>query len=295
VALIQISGEIDRFVLYFDTPRRDINAYAFATSLVGLADAIREANAAVNPGYSIEVVVEALADGSFQAVVRTVFEKTRSLFSNEAVKAIVYGIIATHIYEVAIKDEPAPQVIVDGETVVIKTNQHTIIIPRSVYEAKKQLENSTRFNGAIDQVVKGAAADSSVRGIGLKTEPNKDSPPLYIPREKFGVFDRRQGDLTGDRHVVEVANIEISRAILERGTRRWEFYWRGVRIAAPVLDERFFNRFFAHEIKIAPGDGLKVILRITQTLQKDTGIFVNTAYEVVEVIEHIPRLKQSGI
>lgn len=59
-----------------------------ATSLTGLADAVRSANAAVNPGYYVEVVVETLIDGSFQAVVRTVYEKTRDLLSSEAAKAI---------------------------------------------------------------------------------------------------------------------------------------------------------------------------------------------------------------
>ncbi len=293
MTVIEIPREVDRFVLYFDTPRREVNAYALATSLIGLADAIREINAAVNPGYSVEVVVEALPNGSFQAVIRTVFEKAKNLFSKEAVKAIVYGIIATHIYEVAIKKDSPPQIILDQHNVTIKSGNDTVIIPRDVYEAKKQLEKSERFTTAVDQVVQGAAADVSVNGIGVKTSTGKDRPPIYVPRERFAIFDSRNTMVDGNREIIEFANLEISRAILERGKRRWEFFWRGIRIAAPVLDERFFDRFFAHEITIAPGDGLRVVLRITQTANKDTGIFVNTAYEVVEVLEHIPRLKQT--
>lgn len=33
----QVPEEIDRFILHFDTPRHEINAYAFASALVGLA------------------------------------------------------------------------------------------------------------------------------------------------------------------------------------------------------------------------------------------------------------------
>lgn len=55
MAVIEIPREIDRFVLYFDTPQRQINSYALATSLIGLSDAVRVANAAVNPGYYVEV------------------------------------------------------------------------------------------------------------------------------------------------------------------------------------------------------------------------------------------------
>ena len=65
MATIEIPREVDRFVLYFDTPRREVNAFALATSLIGLADAVREANAIVNPGYRVEVVVEALESGVF--------------------------------------------------------------------------------------------------------------------------------------------------------------------------------------------------------------------------------------
>ena len=136
--------------------------------------------------------------------------------------------------------------------------------------------------------------DQSVRGLGLKIEIDESIPQVCIPRENFAIFDSR-GEMEGSREVIEYATLEISRAILERGRRKWEFYWRGMRISAPVLDVSFYDRFFAHEIMIAPGDGLRVVLRVTQIAAPDTGIFMNTHYEVVEVIEHIPRMQQSRI
>ena len=92
------------------------------------------------------------------------------------------------------------------------------------------------------------------------------------------------------RELIEITQLEISRAVLERGKRRWEFFWRGVKIAAPILDERFSDRFFAHEITIAPGDSLEVALRIVQEKKPDSGIYVNVRYEVVEVYQHVPRV-----
>lgn len=289
--VIEIPREVDRFVLYFDTPQKQINAYALATSLIGLADAVRLANAAVNPGYYVEVVVEALEDGSFQAVVRTIYEKTRDLLSNEAVKAIVYGVIATHIYEMAIKTDTQPKITVSAEMVIVEVGNEKIIVPRDVYEAKKQLEKSERFTSAVGRVFQGANSDSSVKGLGLKIHSDNSIPPLYVPRDKFAIFNSRN-DEEGSREIIEFATLEISRAILARGKRKWEFYWRGVRISAPVLDTSFYDRFFAHEIMIAPGDGLRVALRITQMQSPDTGIYVNVQYEIIEVFEHIPRMQQ---
>lgn len=77
---LEIRREVDRFVLYFETPKHEVSAYALASALVGLADAVREANAVVNPGYKVEVVVEALSPGSFQATLRTVFTKAKISF-----------------------------------------------------------------------------------------------------------------------------------------------------------------------------------------------------------------------
>ena len=220
--------------------------------------------------------------------------KTQNLFSNEAVKAIVYGIISTHIYETAIKTDIPPTITVSPEMVIIESGKNKIIVPRNVYEAKKQLEKSDRFNSAIGQVFHGALSDPSISGIGLKTDMGKTPPLIYVPREKFAIFDARRIEEEGVREIVEFANLEISRAILSRGNRKWEFFWRGIKISAPVLDSRFYDQFFAHEITIAPGDGLRVALRIVQRQDPDTGIFINERYEVIEVHEHLPRMLQKS-
>ena len=59
----------DSFVIHFGTELPRVNAYTLATTLVNRADA---ANAAIYPGYDIEVVVEALGSGSFRTTVRAV-------------------------------------------------------------------------------------------------------------------------------------------------------------------------------------------------------------------------------
>lgn len=291
----QVHREVDRFVLYFETPRHEVNAYALASALVGLADAVREANATVNPGYRVEVVVEALAPGSFKATVKTVFTQARNLFSSAAVQAVIWGIVSTHIYEKFIKNDAPPKITVSEDLVVIKFGKDTIVVPRDVYEAKKLVEKSERFNNAIGKVFDAAASDPNVTGVGLGEDHDGGPPPLIVPREKFMIFQTDQSVNETSREIIEVTQLEINRAILERGKRRWEFFWRGFKIAAPILDERFFDRFFAHEIMIAPGDALEVALRIVQERNPDSGIFVNVRYEIVEVYDHVPRLKQAAL
>lgn len=292
MSTLEIHREVDKFVLYFETPRHEVSAYALASALVGLTDAVREANAIVNPGYKVEVVVEALAPGSFQATVRTVFTKAKNLFSHSAVQAVIWGIVSTHIYEKCIKTDEPPKITVSDDMVVIEVGKEKIIVPRDIYEAKKQVEKSERFRNAIGKVFEAAASDPNVTGIAITDENNAPPPNLIIPKELFCRFETESTLDENTREIIQITQVEINRAILERGRRRWEFFWRGIKIAAPILDDRFFDRFFAHEIMIAPGDGLEVALRILQEKHPDSGIFVNKRYEIVEVYDHVPRLKQ---
>jgi hypothetical protein len=62
-----------------------------------------------------------------------------------------------------------------------------------------------------------------------------------------------------------------------------------------VLDESFYDKFFAHSITIAPGDVLKVALKIYRQPDPDSGITINTKYEIVQVYEHLPRQKQKPL
>jgi len=61
------------------------------------------------------------------------------------------------------------------------------------------------------------------------------------------------------------------------------------------MDSQFFDKSFAHEITIAPGDVLRVSLRITQKRHADTGIYINDKYEVIEVFEHILKMRQDAL
>ena len=65
--VVNIAAFDDAVVLHFETENHRINAYTLASTLVALADAAKSANASVNPGFDIEVVVEALGPGSFRA------------------------------------------------------------------------------------------------------------------------------------------------------------------------------------------------------------------------------------
>lgn len=117
-------------------------------------------------------------------------------------------------------------------------------------------------------------------------------PGVILPRESIILASGEVDLVEGVRIIPETVELQILKTILERGKRKWEFMWRGIKISAPITSQNFYNEFFNHNITIAPGDSLYVKLLIKQVRDEDTGIYLNKSYEVAEVYKHNPRLKQ---
>jgi hypothetical protein len=285
----------ETFVIHFGSDLQRINAYTLASTLVSLADAAKEANYFVNPGYEVEIVVEALGPGSFKAKIRTIYRGAKNLFSGQNLKTVVLAIIASYIYTHTLAPDIDINITVDDETVIIEQADKKIIIPKTVHEALKQVEKSDKFKRDVGRTFEAVEKDKNIKYIGFSEEFIDEAPQIKIDRDKFPIITSTGDDQSDTRQIIEHADLQILRAILERSRRRWEFVWRGVKISGPVLDSKFYNDFSAHKITIAPGDVLKVAMKIYQTRIPDVGIYTNDKYEIIEVLEHIPKLKQTAI
>lgn len=280
------------FVIHFGTQRQTINAYTLASTLVSLADAVKEANIIINPGYEIEVLVDVIGPGSFRARIKAIYRGLQNLFSGSDLKAIVLGVVASYVYQITLAPDIKIQINVGEKQVVIEQGNHKVIIPREVHDAVKQVEKSEKFKNSLGQMFDAVERDKEISSIGIARTMSDEKPPIEIPRDRFALISRRVEPEEGVREVEEVTEVQISRAILDRSKRRWEFVWRGIKIPAPVSDDKFYDDFFAHRITIAPGDQMSVRLRIYQRKNDDTGIFINERYEIIEVLKHIRRVSQ---
>ena len=290
---IRIADFEDTLVIYFGTASPRINAYTLATTLIGLADAAKAANAAINPGHDLEIVVEAFGSGSFKATIRALYSRAGNLFSGTDLRAIILSIVAAFIYERTLASSPNVTVNVSGDEVVIVQGTTRVVIPRAVHEETRRLASNSGFIDGMGTAFRAIEADSEVKSLGMTPDSDQQKPPLELPHEVFASLAQTVAEPTSDERCVdETTELQILRAILERGPRMWQFAWRGVRISAPVTDGLFYDRFFRHQIRIAPGDVLKAHLRIRQARSPDLGVFINKSYEVIEVLEHIPRAEQ---
>ena len=292
VRVVRIGEFEESIVLHFGTEGHRINAYTLATTLVNLADAARAANFAINPGYDIEIVVEALGGGSFRAKLRTIYRGAANLFSAQSLQAVVLSVIASFIYQHTLAPNADVAVNVTTDEVIITQGNTRIVVPRAVHEATVKAETRREFVTGIQEAVRAVESDTTVRSIGF-SKSLEELPTVEIPREQFALISAAPTLLQEDsRELIEEVDLEILRASLEKSRRRWEFVWNGTRISAPVTDDKFYNDFFAHRITVAPGDVLRARVRVRQRRLPGVGVFVNDSFEVVEVLEHKPRPKQ---
>lgn len=290
--VVNIAAFDDAVVLHFETENHRINAYTLASTLVALADAAKSANASVNPGFDIEVVVEALGPGSFRAKLKAVYTTARNLFSDQLVMALILNIVASFIYERTLSVNSQVKVEIRTDEVVVERGPDKVIIPRNVYNATRVAEQNPQFVRAIGRGLEAIAADDRVKGIGFVPDMMSPPPEIVIPQDTIRNVSIEPGDPPNTRVIEDQCELQIVKAILERTRRKWEFMWRGVKISAPVLSESFYDEFFAHRITIAPGDELKVRLAIKQSRDPNTGIYTNIGYEVVDVFGHVPGVRQ---
>ena len=295
MATVSIAKFEDTLVLHFEIQGHRINAYTLATTLVAVADAAKAANAAINPGHEIEIVVEALAAGSFKATLRTLYKSRPGVLSTKLAGAIVVGLLTNFIYEKVFQDDPQVKVKINTTEVIIQDGNDRYIIPREVYEATRQAEKNPEFPKAVGRALEAITRDHDIQGLRMLPTESADSNTPVIPIGRLRSAALKPIELPNVRVVPEIANLQILKAILERSKRKWEFMWRGFKISASVTDELFYINFFAHDITIAPGDILHVTLHVFQELDKRTGVYKNARYEVVQVHDHIPRIRQPNL
>lgn len=152
----------EEFVIYFGGEPKRINAYTLASSLVSVADAVKSANSLINPGYSVEVVVEAFGEGSFKVKVKTLYNGAKNLFSKENLKAITLSVIAAYVYQHTLSPDIEVNVIVNDKEVLIEHGDSKIIVPREVHDCVKEVEKSDKFKQSISRTFEAVEKDNNI-------------------------------------------------------------------------------------------------------------------------------------
>jgi hypothetical protein len=281
----------DGFVLHFGGRTHEVDALTFGNALISIAEAVRAINQEVNPGFSLEIAIEAVGPGSFRARLKTAKRTLKNLFSGSVPRDIIIALLSTFLWEKVISPETPPKIIVNDDSVIIEHGNDRIIVPREAYDAKKKVGASPAVNRHIARAMEVMESDPSVESFGIARGMRDPEPLLEFPRSAFALI--RQHALPrpedGRRYEDHDVVVSVHKAVFERSARKWEFIWNGFKISAPILDQTFFDRLEARTVAIKQGDAFKAVLRIHQTFDKMSGNWINERYEIMAVGELISR------
>lgn len=279
------------FVFHFGGRPNEIDAITFGNALVSLAEAVRAINARVNPGYSLEIAIEAVGPGSFRAKLKTAKKSLKNLFSASIIGDIAIGLLTTILWEKVISPDDPPTIIVQTDAVVIEYGADRIIVPKDVFEAKAKVERDPTVNKHIAKAMEVLDADPAVTSLGITTELRDPDLVAEFPKAVFPVIRQHALATPSDKSRFDDTNavLSVHKAVFERSTRKWEFVWQGFRISAPILDDTFFDRLEAREISIRQGDAFEAKLRVHQAFDALSGTWLNDRYEVIAVGDIIHR------
>ena len=280
-------------VLHFGGRPNEVDAFTFSNSLVAFAEALQEINKQTSPGTAVEISIEGVAPGSFRAKINTKLKPLSGLWAGVG-KPVLVGVLAAFIYDKTLGPS-TPVITVNDAEVVIQRGSDRIIIPRYIYDARQRVSDPHQVERHIARAFAAMEDDPSVTDFGLTGRI--DDPGLIIPvqREKFALLSMPEQAPTEDgrRYRDERTRVTIIKAIFQRGSRKWEFVWQGLRISAAIQDPSFFDKLAAREFWFAQGDELEVMLRIHQKYDDVNAVYINEWYEIIRVFQVTHREHQS--
>jgi hypothetical protein len=278
----------NEFVLHFGGRPSEVNAFTFSNSLIGLSEAIQEINRQINPDFSIEITIDGVGTGSFRAKLKTASKSIAGLFKHRYTEQILIGLLTTFIWQKICPDDQI-KIVVTDDSYIVERGADRIVLPKEFEEARKKITNKAAITKHVARTFEALQEDPSVTDFGFARHINDQTPFALIPQSDFVKLAEEDGgdeldEQDDTRHTHdERTKVTVLKAIFERGGRRWQFVWHGIRISAPIKSDAFYDRIARREYEFGQGEILDVTLRITRVREEMTGVFINEKYEIVEV------------
>ena len=283
------------FKIRFDGKLNEVNASTLGYSLVNMATLVSEATREVDTVATVEIKVKATAPGSFEVflALQSTLDGIFQALGPEGVRqassaALVIVKTVAGVFKIRklLKGEPPKETIHQGDNFEIHGHDNaTILVDRRTYNL---YFNHPIVNDALTNIFKTLQSDQFVERFEMRD--SQDAPLFDANREDFQQMALSTSIPQPEkREIVEDAWVHIIKPAFRRKLK-WELLYKGSQITVFMKDERFLDRVEDGE-QFAKGDTLFVALRIEQKLDKHLQTYVNKRYEVLEVKQHVPRVR----
>jgi hypothetical protein len=283
-----------KFVIHYGGRLNEVNANTFANSLIYLSNVIDTINQEVNPGFSIEIIIEAIGPGSFRPKLKIAGVRLKDVFKGFIKKDQIVIIL---IMLFTLWKSGGPNNItttLKKEQAIIETKTKKIILPKTIYEITTHVYGNISIQKNITNNFTLLDEDPSITDFGITKDLGDEDLVFKADKKDFPFLAEKQiiEDTESSRRVEEKAVIQVIKSILERKKRKWEFVWKGFRITAIIEDDNFFEAL-EDGLKFGIGDNIEVTLEIKQSYDKNAGVWINESYIIKKYHKYIPAPRQT--
>jgi hypothetical protein len=290
----KISG--NDFKIKFDGQQHQVDANVLVSSLIHTTTLVQEVNKYLNSGKKIEIKVKALEKGSFLChieIVETTLDSLKNLLTKDNIEvgaAIVGTVVGLIELKKFLKGKKAKEVQQQGnKTKIVNKDGNTIIIENATFNI---YEHSPVVKDALAQNFDVLNNDPAITGFEIT---DKDEKVLVrVDKTEFADLSQKSEEVEeGERKIIEAATVNVIRVSFEENLK-WDFYYRGIKIAAKITDPSFYELIDKGEA-FAKGDVMEVELQINQKFDESVNTFVTKSYQVNKILRHLSRNEQQKI
>lgn len=273
----------------------EIDVELLIESLINYSSATQEVSAYLSPGSQVDIKIKAPKQGSFIISVDLIAKIGENLFTRDnisLVAEIVTVIGGLYGFKKWISKNGKPDIIkpIDDKHIEISNNNGNIVISNDIYniyqENPKVRENLR--NTFIKLQEREEITDFSIK------DTDKGIDIFKVEKEDFSLLASKDDEieLRKQRIIREKQDLSVFKIVF-RENYKWEFFYQGTKIYASLKDDEFFKRIEKGEIAFRSGDKLIVDLEIEQVFNEAANTFVNDYYNILKVIDHIPRVSST--
>ncbi|MHB8260600.1 MAG: hypothetical protein ACYDCN_05490 [Bacteroidia bacterium] len=284
------------FKIKFDGQQHQVDANVLVSSLIHTTTIVQEVNTYLNSGKKIEIKVKALEKGSFLChieLIETTLDSLKNLLTKDNIEvgaAIIGTVVGLIQIKKFLKGKKAKEVTIEGDkTKIINKDGNVLIIENATFNI---YEHNLTIKDALAQNFDALNNDPAITGFEI-TDKN-EKPLVRVDKSEFVDLSQKSEEMEeGERKLVEAATVNIVRVSFEENLK-WDFYYRGIKIAAKIADPSFYELIDKGEA-FAKGDVLEVELQINQKFDESVNTFVTKSYQVNKIVRHLSRNEQQKI
>jgi len=288
----------DQFKIKFDGDTHDINALTFINTIDNVSSIIKEINnellAKENIDRKVEIRIKAIAPGSFDVTLELIQQFAQSLLTpnniayGAGIITILGGLFQLRKF---LKSEKPQKIkkINNKETEITNKNGDVTIIENLTLN---MYETNSNVSQSLNSTFESLSNDSKVTAFNFYDK--YEEPFFSSESEEFKEFSKSYEYREDNKKVItELVSLNVNKVCFEKGSK-WQFYYKGNKITANISDSSFYEKIDKGET-FSKGDSLEVELEIHQEFREDIDTFINKSYEIVKVLGHKLKPKQTSM